>query len=166
MRNENQELVIILPDYMKNSPVRIIRGEGVEELNVRIFKQTYEHNNEQSLITEDLYSFVWHNNTYECIPLNEIMWIEADGSYCSVHTSKNRTFTLSYPLIQIQERLPQNQFIRIQRSCVVNKKHVKRLIGCSLVVGEKLFKIGNSYKKKVFNEFIFLGIHGRSPSIL
>lgn len=161
MEQTNQELVIILPEGMENTPVRIIRNERTEELCVNVVNLSEPKR--YSSTAEVRHTFIWHQNEYECVSLNEIIWIEANGSYCHIHTTRKRTFTLSYPLARIEERLPQNQFIRIQRSFLVNIDHVKKLTGCSLIVDNRIFKIGDSYKKQVFSKFIFLGVH-KSPS--
>lgn len=160
MEQTNQELVIILPEGMENAPVRIIRNEKVEELSVNIVNLSLPRR--YSSTTEIRHTLIWHNNEYERVSLNEIVWIEANGSYCHIHTTRKHTFTLSYPLARIEERLPQNQFIRIQRSFLVNIDHVKKLVGCSLIVDNRIFKIGESYKQQVLSKFIFLGIHKQS----
>lgn len=162
MEQTNQELVIILPEGMENAPVRIIRNEGVEELSVNVINLSKPRR--YSSTTEIRHTLIWHQNEYERVSLNEIIWIEANGSYCQIHTTRKRTFTLSYPLARIEERLPQNQFIRIQRSFLVNIDHVKKLAGCSLIVDNQVFKIGDSYKQQVLSKFIFLGIHKQSSS--
>ncbi len=157
MEKANQELVIILPEGMEDIPVKIIRNEKVEELSVNVI--SFSETKIDSLTTDKRHTLVWHQNAYERVSLNEIMWIEANGSYCQIHATGKRTFTLSYPLTRIEERLPKKQFIRIQRSYLVNIDHVKKLIGCSLVVGERILKIGESYKEQALSEFIFLGVH-------
>lgn len=162
MKKANQELVIILPEGMEDMPVKIIRNEEAEELVVNIIN--FPETRTDSLTTGKRHTLVWHQNAYERVSLNEIMWIEASGSYCRIHTTGKRTFTLSYPLTRIEERLPKKQFIRIQRSYLVNIDHVKKLIGCSLIVGEYALKIGESYKEQALSEFIFLGVH-EQPSM-
>ena len=161
MKQANQELVIILPEGMENAPVRIIRNEGVEELYVNVVNLSEPRR--YSSTAEISHTLIWHQNEYERVSLNEIIWIEAKGSYCLIHTTRKHTFTLSYPLARIEERLPPNQFIRIQRSFLVNINHVKKLTGCSLIIDNQVFKIGDSYRQQVLSKFIFLGIH-KQPS--
>jgi len=156
MENTNQELVIILPEGMEDVPVRIIRDERTEELEIRIM--TVPRFDRNSLYSGKRHVLVWHQNEYEHLSLDEIMWIEASSSYCHIHATKDRRFTLSYPLLRIEERLPKEQFIRIQRSYLVNINHVKGMIGNSLIVGKLILKIGDEYKKRVLDEFIFLGV--------
>lgn len=161
MEQANQELVIILPEGMEDVPIRVIRDEGVEEVNIRIVSLTKTRRFSQT--TEKCHALIWHQNEYEHIPLDEIMWIEANSSYCHIHATRNRKFTLAFPLARIEERLPKNLFIRIQRSYLVNIGHVKKLIGHSLVIDNHVLKIGEVYKDKVLNEFIFLGVREQHP---
>lgn len=161
MEQVNQELVIILPEGMDNVPVKIIRSEEEQEFNV-ILLNLSDTRDYPSMI-EDRHALIWHQNEYERVSLNEIVWIEANGSYCCIHTTRKRTFTLSYPLARIEERLPKNMFVRIQRSFLVNINHVKKLTGCSLIVDSRVLKIGDSYKEQVFSKFIFLGVHKSPP---
>lgn len=162
MEQINQELVIILPEGMEDMPVRIIRNERVEELTVKVVSIPNTEN--QSLTADKRHALVWHQNAYEHLSLNEIMWIEASSSYCLIHATGNRKFTLSFPLVRIEEQLPKNLFVRIQRSYLVNIAHVKKLTGNSLVVGDRILKIGDGYKEQALNEFIFLGVR-KQPSL-
>lgn len=161
MKQTNQELVIILPESMEDVPVRIVRDERVEELDIRIIASTKVERYSPPL--EKQHAFIWYNNEYKHIALDEIIWIEAKSSYCDIHATGERKFTLSFPLARIEERLPKEQFIRIQRSYIVNINHVKSLIGHSLVVGKQVLKMGEDYKNKVLNEFIFLGVRKQHP---
>lgn len=160
MKQANQELVIILPEGMENVPIRIVRDEKVDELNILITSSEVKRFHPS---TEKRHALIWHKNEYKHVPLDEIMWIEANSSYCDIHATGERKFTLSFPLARIEERLPKEQFIRIQRSYLVNINHVKSLIGHSLIVGKQMLKIGESYKDKALDVFIFLGIRNQQP---
>lgn len=163
MEQTNQEMVIILPEGMEDIPIRIVRDEGVEEMSIRIV--SLPETRKLAPATERNHALVWHQNEYEHIPLDEIIWIEANSSYCHIHATRNRKFTLSFPLARIEERLPKDQFIRIQRSYLVNIKHVKKLVGRSLVIDNQVLKIGDGYKDRVLNEFIFLGVREQHPTL-
>lgn len=160
MKQTNLELVIILPESMEDVPVRIVRDEKVDEVDIRIVTSSRIERDSSS--PEKQHAFIWHTNEYKHIALDEIMWIEAKGSYCDIHATGERKFTLSFPLARIEERLPK-QFIRIQRSYLVNINHVKSLIGHSLLIGKQVLKIGGNYKDKVLNMFIFLGVRKQQP---
>lgn len=163
MEKANQELVIILPESMEQIPVRIIRNKETKELRVHIIELSDSRKHPSH--PEPDHALIWHQNEYECISLNDIMWIEANGSYCQIHATGKRHFTISYPLARIEERLPEDRFIRIQRSFLVNIAHVRKLIGCSLLVDNHLLKIGDTYKQQTIKRFIFLGVHQQTVDI-
>lgn len=162
MEKANQELVIILPESMEQVPVRIIRNKETQELRIHVVSPSSPRQHQTSPAPD--HALVWHQNEYEHISLNDIMWIEANGSYCRIHTTGKRHFTISYPLARIEERLPGDRFIRIQRSFLVNIAHVRKLVGCSLLVDNHLLKIGDTYRQQALSRFIFLGVH-QQPDI-
>lgn len=51
--------------------------------------------------------------------LNELRWVEADGSYCHVHTTGGRKFTLRQSMRELEERLPTERFMRVHRGYLV-----------------------------------------------
>lgn len=146
MKQTNQRLVTILPESMVEVPVRIVRDGQVDELNIQII--TSAEVNRFSQQEEKRQALIWHKNEYEHVPPGEIMRVEANSSYCEVHATGKRKFTLSFPLARIEERLPKDQFIRIQRSYLVNIDHVKKLTGCSLIVDDHFLKSGIATKSR------------------
>lgn len=63
--------------------------------------------------------FIRHNNQLVKVLLTDILYAEADRSYCKLHTEK-QTYLLSVPLRNIESQLPSSLFIRVHRSFVVN----------------------------------------------
>lgn len=163
MKQTNQELVIILPECMENMSVRIIYNENEAGLSAKVI--TRQANNETHRETMDLHTAIYHQDRYEHLPMYEILWIEANGSYCHIHTANNKKITLSYSLKCIQEALPAHAFIRIHRSYLVNIDHIRHIIGNSVAVGNKILKIGKSYRKEALERFIFLGIRHKPEDL-
>lgn len=58
MKQTNQELVIILPEGMEKVPVRIVRDEQVDELNIQII--TSPEVNRFSQLEEKRHALIWH----------------------------------------------------------------------------------------------------------
>lgn len=160
MQRTNKELVIFLPEGMEDVSVRIVRNEAAKDLQVNIFNMPEMKRN--CTVDGKQHALVWHQDAYSCMALDDITWIEASGSYCRIHATKKRTFTLSYPLSDIAKELPRNVFIRIQRSYLVNINHVRKLIGKSFLVDDVTLKVGENYMEQVFSRFLFLGAH-RQP---
>lgn len=164
MNQQNQELVIILPEEMKNIPVRIICGESAVGITVKVINPS--QTDKRCPESEGLHTAIYHQDRYEHVPMKDILWIEANGSYCHVHTANGKKITLSYPLNHIQKALPESTFIRIHRSYLVNIDHIKYIVGKSVVVGDKFLKIGKEYHNKVLDRFIFLGVRHRPDNLV
>lgn len=63
--------------------------------------------------------FIRHNGEMVKVVLQDILFLEADRSYCAITTAKMK-FLISLPLRNIESQLPDNQFVRVHRSYVVN----------------------------------------------
>lgn len=105
-----------------------------------------------------LFALIWKRDCYIKRRLNDIMWIEADGSYSKIHFVDGSQTTVSYPLCSIQKGLTDCRFARIHRSSIVNLRHVTHLVGCSFRVGEHLIAIGREFRDLILQQFIFLGV--------
>lgn len=156
---EKQCLVITLPSHLVGLPIQIIRSSGCQELICNV--QPSENNIEYSSEKERKYVFVWRQNDYLKLTLDEIIWIEAEGSYTKLYLSDKRSMVISFHLAVIEKELPSSDFIRIHRSHIVNLKHVQSLIGNSLNIGNVLLTVGREYRESVLNRFIFLGVRRR-----
>ncbi len=67
--------------------------------------------------------FIRHKNQMEKVLLKEILFAEADRTYCKIHTEK-QSYLLSVPLRNIEAQLPASDFFRVHRSYVVNLKKI------------------------------------------
>ena len=52
-------------------------------------------------------------------------------------------------LSDLEEKLPQNQFMRVHKSFIVNKSHVKQIEGNMLKIKDKTVTISKSYKSNL-----------------
>ena len=58
---------------------------------------------------------------------NEIDWVEADGDYVRIHAG-DRGLLVRETMKAIESRLPQEKFVRIHRSTIVNATSVRELV--------------------------------------
>jgi two-component system LytT family response regulator len=86
------------------------------------------------------------------IPVNDIDFIEADGDYVKLHTSK-KSYLKEKTMKYFEENLPSQQFIRIHRSYIVNVNEVAKIelyekdsYRVHLKNGELLKASSNGYK--------------------
>lgn len=151
---KKQCIVITLPESLAELPIRIERDADCQGI---IFNLSPE---EAIRLTtdEDKYLFIWRQTDYLKVERDEILWIEANGSYCQLHLKGNRTLLISFHLRIVENDLPKNDFIRIHRSYIINLRNVVSLIGNSVKIGDTLIPIGRDYRKAFFEHFIFLGV--------
>jgi len=156
MDKKKQGVIITLPPHLSELPVRIVRGTGFKELVCSI-----EPQDDNSLCRTEMprkYAFVWRQNSYLKLTLDEIVHLEACGSYCTIHMTGQKEMVISSRLAIVEKVLPDTDFVRIHRSHIVNLRHVTCLTGNTLSVGKDTLPIGREYRDAFLDRFIFLGV--------
>ncbi|NCO54180.1 MAG: DNA-binding response regulator [Bacteroidetes bacterium CG02_land_8_20_14_3_00_31_25] len=67
-------------------------------------------------------------NGVEFVLLNEILYVEADRSYCKIFLTQKRNIMISKSMNEIELLLPDNEFVKIHKSHIVNLAFVKKLL--------------------------------------
>lgn len=67
--------------------------------------------------------FIRDRDSLVKVPVADILFVEADRTYCQVHTVE-RTFVVSLPLARLEQELPQSTFMRTHRSFLVNLQRI------------------------------------------
>lgn len=80
---------------------------------------------EESILADRI--FVRYKDRMVKIMLNEILFAEADRSYCKFHTSDTE-YLMSLPLGTFEEKLQSGDFMRIHRSHIVNVTKIDAVI--------------------------------------
>lgn len=88
------------------------------------------------------------------IPLSEIIYIEGMKEYVAIHTPTEKYITLE-SLKNLEETLPESQFIRSHKSFIVSIKNITALDGNQIYIKKTPLPVGKNYKedliKKVFS---------------
>lgn len=146
-------LSIVIPASMALFPVRVIRGGSESAIICSVEdgdKEPIEPNKEHTLI--------WNRGEFVRVSLQDIISIEADGSYSLIQFKNQEPIMVSYSLSVVQKSLPAQHFVRIHRSTILNIAHITHLCGNSFRVAGKLYTIGREYRKQVKSRFIFIGV--------
>lgn len=163
-KNHCDTLVVSIPPALFDLPVKIVRGNGANEL-VCYMKAGEEH---MSVINHaehiDKYVFVRCNDSYKKIEISNILWASADRSYSEIHLTDNTTIVLSFPLSVVEKSLPTIDFVHIHRSVLLNLKHVDRMCGNTLYVGKTNFTIGREYRESTLRRMVFIGVRNKQNS--
>lgn len=92
------------------------------------------------------------NDFYCRYMYNDILYMEASGSYCNIHLLLDNCtkLILALTLVELQEYLPTDIFIRTHRSFIVNISHIERILGNTIYIDKTTIPIGKEYRKEVF----------------
>ncbi|WP_375324087.1 LytR/AlgR family response regulator transcription factor [Flagellimonas sp. GZD32] len=96
--------------------------------------------------------FLKKDHHFERVPLREILFLEADSNYCTIHT-KTARFVYSVVLKKVEAILPVNRFLRTHRSYVVNINSVNGFEGNMLFIGENKIPVSKAHRQDVFRLF-------------
>ncbi len=66
-----------------------------------------------------------HQSGFDVLKYSEIIYIEADSSYCTFYCVNQKKIIYSKNSAEVEKMLPANIFIRIHKSYIINKNFVK-----------------------------------------
>lgn len=87
--------------------------------------------------------------TYSYIDTRDIKWIEGDGYCCTIYMLDNKKIAVGKTLSDLLSSLPQDEFVRIHKSHVVNLRYVSKRAGNKLYLDDVVLNIGKSFKNKL-----------------
>ncbi|MDU1891347.1 MAG: response regulator transcription factor [Dysgonomonas sp.] len=96
------------------------------------------------------YIFVRSDKQLKKIIFEHILFVESLENYIIIYTLSSKEIT-SIPLKQFWEILPQNSFIQVHRSYIVNIDKIEAIIGNQLKIGDKMIPVGRSQREDVMN---------------
>ena len=94
--------------------------------------------------------YVRRNERMIKIMINDIYYFEADRNYCKIF-AKNKECLLVMTLKEINDKLPQEHFLRIHRSFIVNLTHVDEVAGTHVVIGKKAIPLSKTLRGELMN---------------
>ncbi len=87
------------------------------------------------------------------VKLNNIKYIQGMHEYVKIHLTDGKPIMTLLSLKKMEKELPENKFMRIHRSYIVNLEHISAIERNRIIYGEERIPVGEQYKKK-FQEFI------------
>lgn len=103
------------------------------------------------LAQEKDYIVLKTNQKLHRVPFCEILYIEGMKEYVIFYT-KSQKLIIHTSLKLLEQNLPQDDFLRVHKSYIVNKKEVSNMFGNQLAIGEKYIPIGYSYKQIIIDK--------------
>lgn len=85
------------------------------------------------------------------IRLKELLYIEVDGKYINLHVLNQNKISLKKSLNTFAEELPEDLFLRISKSCIVNKEMISTLVDNRMVLETgSVHYIGSTFMLEVY----------------
>ncbi|MDP5157908.1 MAG: LytTR family DNA-binding domain-containing protein [Flaviramulus sp.] len=91
------------------------------------------------------------DKTLHKIILNTILFIESDRNYITVVT-KTQKFSYIDSLKNWTVKLPQNEFIQVHKSFIINSKFVEKISGNIIYIRDYKIPIGRFYKQELLKQ--------------
>lgn len=108
-----------------------------------------------SISSEDGKVFIRHKSQHVSVERSDILWIEAQGDYATIHTTSSR-YTVKKTLTSLEEQLPATNFKRVHRSYIVNMAKVDKIDEGNLISGDMLIPVSRAKKTEVLSFFKLL----------
>ena len=108
---------------------------------------------EQPASPADDHFFVKCDSKYEKILFREVLFIQAQQNYVTIHTTSGKFMTL-LNLKSVYENLDEREFIKVHKSFIVAKKQVQRIENNEVIIGEHRIPISRTNREAVMQQLI------------
>jgi DNA-binding LytR/AlgR family response regulator len=99
------------------------------------------------------YFYVKCDGKFERIVYDELIYVEAMANYITLHTLSNK-FIVYLTVKGLLEKLPQEKFLQVHKSYVVNLNQINSIEGNVLHLGKTKITIGLSFNEKVMERLL------------
>lgn len=110
---------------------------------------------QEPLPTENEFIFFKADKKIHKFYFREILFFEGSGNYVKIHTENAPPLLVLEKLSDLEEKLPPSQFMRVHKSFIMNKLHIKKMEGNQIFVGNQSVPISATYKQAII---AYLGI--------
>ncbi len=106
---------------LKDAVGKVIKMDSNHKMNeaYRILVENLNQGNNRLAIS--------HQNGYDMVETNDILWLEAEINYTTIHMKSKRNVTVAKTLRIFEDSLDPHRFFRISRGAIVNIDHIVRL---------------------------------------
>lgn len=116
--------------------------------------QTSSGKNTETESSDNIQDCIYVKSNYKLkrIELNKILYIEGLKDYIKIYLENEERPILSLASMRsIEEKLPNEQFMRVHRSFIVQKQKIKIIEKGRIIFGKNYIPISDSYKQELLN---------------
>ena len=114
--------------------------------------------NEKKLLIKDAI-FIRDKGCLTKIKFSNILYLKGDGNYTTLIT-RDKSFSLRNILKEFEELLPDNLFLRIHKSFIVNINEINTISPKEVTVSTEKVPVGRTYYQNLINGIQKLGSNG------
>lgn len=92
--------------------------------------------------------FLRSTNQHIQVALDDILFVEASGNYIKI-VLKEEIITLRGTLSSVSEHIPTDGLLQVHRSFMVAQKHIKRIEGNEILIGNYTVPIGKLFRAQL-----------------
>jgi len=122
-------------------------AKAISKFYQQISEQNSSFTSRESSVNPE-YLFLKADKKIHKIDIEELIYIESLGDYIIAHT-KSGKITSKERIRNLNERLPNNKFLRIHRSYIVSIKHIDAVLSGCIEIGAQRIPIGRNFKEQV-----------------
>lgn len=97
--------------------------------------------------------FIKCDSRIEKIRFDELIYVEAMQNYVMLHTTRNR-FVSYLTFKSVEEYLPAEDFLKVQKSFIVNLHHINNIEGNEISIADKKITISRGNKEDILNTIL------------
>jgi DNA-binding LytR/AlgR family response regulator len=87
--------------------------------------------------------------SFEKVNTNEILFLENDNHYFNIHFSNSESITVRASSTEMMDMLPQNNFIQISRTYIVNTDKIIKIDSSSVFIGQNKLEYKATLKEEI-----------------
>ncbi len=97
--------------------------------------------------------FLKVDNILKRVILNDIIYIEGMENYVALHTKEGRMITLM-TMKSMEETLPSENFLRVHKTYIISKNHVKGIEGNEIDMGKVKIPMSRNRRNEIIDELV------------
>ncbi|SFT84304.1 DNA-binding response regulator, LytR/AlgR family [Algoriphagus locisalis] len=124
--------------------------------SIELAIQNFKHSKIESSIPHNIEGkfpsdlFIRESGWLKKIVIKNILWIKAEGAYTKI-VVKGKQFTLRNTAKEVMEKLPEEQFIRVHKSYIINVRNIDALSSTTIKISDSEIPIGRNYYAKLIS---------------
>lgn len=152
-KNISQNTKVIFTTAFSDYAVNAFEVNAVDYLmkpfSFERFLKAVEKLKDNDIKTEQDFFLLRADYQLHKINFEDITLVESLDDYVKIHQKGQKTITARQSLKNIQEKLPEKDFIRVHRSYIIPIKLIKSIVNKSIKIDAFIIPIGEKYKEEV-----------------